>query len=38
MTDFEILLYFIGGLSVIAVLLSLLDVYRRKSRKRAQED
>ena len=38
MTDIEILLYVIGGLSVIALGWSTIDAHRRKSREGTQED
>ena len=38
MTDIEILLYIIGGLSFVALVWSSLDARRRKSRERAQKD
>ena len=37
-TDIEILLYVIGGLSVVAFAWSLVDVRRRKSREKMQKD
>ena len=38
MNDLEILLYIIGGLSVVALVWSTIDARRRKSRERVQKD